>query len=166
MPIWQLALQEPPLAGLGNQHLLAVPLLAFFASRQCSGAAIRAAMDWALAQTKRHQPVVSGFHSPLEQSVLKVLLQAGCPAVAVLARPVAEDRLPPDWAEPLAQDRMAVVGPATGRGRLTEALASQRNQWVAALAGDVVVAHASQGGQLAVQCQQWSAAGRRIRWLT
>ena len=60
-------------------------LTGFFSSRQCPGAAIRAAMDWALEQARSRQPVVSGFHSPLEQSVLTVLLQARCPVAPVLA---------------------------------------------------------------------------------
>ena len=145
--------------------MLSEPLTAFFASRQCPGVAIRAAMDWALEQARSRQPVVSGFHSPLEQSVLKVLLQARCPVVVVLARPVAGARLPPEWAEPLAQGRMAAVSAATHSGRLTEELAAQRNEWVAALASQIVVAHASPGGRLAGLCEAWSRSARPIRWL-
>ncbi len=152
-------------AGRGAQGLLSEPLTAFFASRQCPGAAIRAAMAWALDQARSRQPVVSGFHSPLEQSVLTVLLQARCPVAAVLARPVAGARLPPEWAEPLAQGRMAVVSAAARSGRLTEALAAQRNEWVAALASQIVVAHASPGGRLAALCEGWSSAGRSVRQL-
>ncbi len=109
--------------------------------------------------------MVSGFHSPLEQSVLTVLLQARCPVVAVLARPVSGARLPPEWAEPLAQGRMAVLSAATQNSRLTEALAAQRNEWVAALAQQIVVAHASPGGRLGALCDGWSRAGRSIQWL-
>lgn len=36
--------------GIGNASLLDQPLTAFFASRQCSGAAICAAMAWAVEQ--------------------------------------------------------------------------------------------------------------------
>lgn len=89
-PCWQRSLQSTLLLGVGEQRLLDQELMAFFASRQCSGAAIRLAMDWALAQAAKKQAVVSGFHSPLEQSVLKVLLQAKSPVLAVLARPVSE----------------------------------------------------------------------------
>ena len=152
--------------GRGAIGLLGAPLTAFFSSRQCSGTAIRAAMDWALTQAHSRQPVVSGFHAPLEQSVLKVLLQARCPAVVVLARPVAGARLPPEWAEPLADGRMAVLSAATHAGRLTEELAAHRNACVAQLASQIVVAHASAGGRLALLCDGWSAAGRSIRRLT
>lgn len=165
MQTWCITQREKTWTGQGNQTLLNGPLTAFFSSRQCPGAAIRAAMDWALEQARTHQPVVSGFHSPLEQSVLTVLLQARCPLVAVLARPVAGARLPPEWSEPLAQGRMAVVSAAARSGRLTEALAAQRNEWVAALARQIVVAHASPGGRLAVFCDEWTRAGRSVQRL-
>lgn len=165
MQIWSVTQQEKTWAGQGSQVLLSEPLTAFFSSRQCPGAAIRAAMDWALERARGGQPVVSGFHSPLEQSVLTVLLQARCPVVAVLARPVAGARLPSEWAEPLAQGRMAVVSVATRSGRLTEAQAAQRNESVAMLARQIVVAHASPGGRLAALCDDWSRAGRSVRLL-
>lgn len=165
MQTWSVTLQEKTWAGQGSQALLSEPLTAFFSSRQCPGAAIRAAMDWALEQARGRQPVVSGFHSPLEQSVLAVLLQARSPVVAVLARPVAGARLPPEWAEPLAQGRMAVVSAVTRSGRLTEELAAQRNEWVASLARQIVVAHASPGGRLAALCDEWTRAGRAVRRL-
>ena len=71
---WQTSLNSLSLTGVGNQALLATPMMAFFASRQCPGTAIRAAMDWALHQAREKNVVVSGFHSPLEQSALKVLI--------------------------------------------------------------------------------------------
>lgn len=162
MQVWQITQREMLWTGQGNQALLDKPLTAFFSSRQCPGAAIRAAMDWALEQARRRQPVVSGFHSPLEQSVLKVLLQARCPVVAVLARPVAGARLPPEWAEPLAQERMTVVSAAASTTRLTGERAVERNQLAARLAIDIVVAHASPSGQLSACCDQWRLEGRMV----
>lgn len=79
--------------GAGNKALLDHPLTAFFASRQCSGAAIRAAMDWAIRQARDRAPIVSGFYSPLEQSVLNVMLAADAPVVMVIARPIRSARL-------------------------------------------------------------------------
>ena len=40
------------LQGVDARALMKAPMTVFFASRQCPGAAIRAAMDWALAQAK------------------------------------------------------------------------------------------------------------------
>ena len=162
MEIWQKTHAKHSLTGTGNPSLLDLPMTAFFASRQCPGTAIRAAMDWALEQARAKAVVVSGFHSPLEQSVLKVLIQARSPVVAVLARPVEGAKLPPDWAEPLAQGHMAAVSVAMDATRLTEGAATARNMVVAHLASCIVVAHASSGGTLEGLCAQWRADDREV----
>jgi hypothetical protein len=64
---------------VGGVALLEQPLTAFFASRRCSGQAIRAAMDWAVKQARNKTPLMGGFHSPLEQSVLEIMLVAHAP---------------------------------------------------------------------------------------
>ena len=157
--------QGSQLTGQGNQVLLALPMTAFFASRQCPGTAIRAAMDWALQQARAKRAVVSGFHSPLEQSVLKILMAAGSPAVVVLARPVARAKLPPEWTAPLAQGHMVVVSGVTTVGRLTQQQATQRNALVARLAHKIIVAHASPAGSLAAQLAPWRLDGHPVELL-
>ncbi len=164
--IWHVQLGADVLSGYGGKDVLSGPLWAFFASRQCSGMAIRLAMDWALAQAAKKQAVVSGFHSPLEQSVLTVLLQAKSPVVAVLARPVSEAKLPGDWLEAVQAGRMAVVSREKNAGRLTVAQAALRNDIAAGLAQKIVIAHASPGGQLERSCELWSQAGWPIERLT
>lgn len=153
------------LVGCGNRDLLDGALIAFFASRQCPGSAIRAAMDWALQQARARQVVISGFHSPLEQSVLKVLIAADSPAVVVLARPLQGAKLSPEWAEPLVQGRMTVLSGVTTAGRLTQQRADERNAYVAKLAKKIVVAHASPGGSLGEQLRQWRLDGRQVEVL-
>ena len=165
MKNWHATHQDLPVTGVGCESLLAQPMTAFFASRQCPGVAIRAAMDWVLQQAKARQVVVSGFHSPLEQSALTVLLQARSPVVAVLARPVSSAKLPPAWAEPLAQGRMAVVSSVNTLTRLTSEAAALRNAQVAQLATSIVVAHASPGGSLAALVAQWLQEERRVTML-
>lgn len=150
------------LTGLGCQELLTLPMTAFFASRQCPGTAIRLAMDWALQQAQAKNVVISGFHSPLEQSLLKVLIEAHSPVVVVLARPIEGARLPPEWIERLEQGLMTVVSAITSIARLTGELAAERNNLVSQLATQTVVAHASIGGALEGLCTQWQAQGRQI----
>lgn len=119
-------------------------------------------MDWALKQAQARNVVVSGFHSPLEQSVLKVLIAAQSPVAVVLARPVQGAKLPPEWVEPLAQGHMAVVSQAAAVRRLTGKGAIQRNVLAAQLADGIVVAHASAGGSLAGLVAEWQAQGRAV----
>ncbi len=166
IPWKQHQLQGTLLLGVGDQRLLEQELTAFFASRQCTGTAIRLAMDWALAQAAKKQAVVSGFHSPLEQSVLTVLLQAKSPVVAVLARPVSEAKLPGDWLEAVQAGQMVVVSREKNAGRLTKTQATLRNDIAAGLAQKIVIAHASPGGQLERSCELWSQAGWPIERLT
>lgn len=162
---WQAIAGGRHLVGRGQQTLLAAPMSGFFASRQCPGIAIRAAMDWAVAQAKARQVVVSGFHSSLEQSVLDVLLASRAPTVIVLARDATSARFPLAWRGALEQGTLAVVSATAGAPRLTAELAAQRNELVAGLARCCVVAHAAQGGMLASQVSQWQSAGRLVEWL-
>jgi predicted Rossmann fold nucleotide-binding protein DprA/Smf involved in DNA uptake len=156
MQTWQKAHAKHSLTGTGNANLLDLAMTAFFASRQCPGAAIRAAMDWALQQAKAKAVVISGFHSPLEQSALKVLIQARSPVVVVLARPVGGAKLPPEWGEPLRLGLMTVVSASLTTTRLTNEVAMARNNLAAQLATTILVAHASPGGGLAGLVAQWT----------
>lgn len=150
------------LQGVGEQALMKASLTAFFASRQCPGSAIRAAMDWALEQARARQAIISGFHSPLEQSVLQVLLQARSPVVVVLARPVADAKLSTDWKAAILEGRMAVVSACSETKRLTSEHAIQRNELAAQLADAIFIAHASAGGVLAGQASTWASRGFQV----
>ena len=150
------------LTGVGRQSLLDLTMTAFFASRQCPGSAIRAAMEWALQQARVKNVIVSGFHSPLEQSVLKVLMQAHSPVVLVLARPVASAKLTSECLAALgesdSESNIAVVSVNVKRQRLTSSIAVQRNSIAAELASAIVVAHASPSGELFKQCETWTSS--------
>ena len=137
-------------------------MTAFFASRQCPGRAIRAATGWALQQARDHRTVVGGFHSPLEQSVLRLLLESNGTAVVVLARSVAAATLASAWRAALSAERMAVVSLSTSAQRLTEQGAEARNDLAARLADRIAIAHTSPGGRLSQQCDRWRAAGMDV----
>lgn len=161
-PIWTFERAQRHWTGLGARQLLDQPLTAFFASRQCPGAAIRAAMDWALEQAGARRIVVGGFHSPLEQSVLRLLLEACSPVVVVLARPVSDAHLKPEWETAIARSCMAVVSSSTQAKRLTSEEALQRNELAARLAGRIVIAYANAGGGLARQSETWASQGLQV----
>lgn len=161
---WQALLCEHTLTVIGKADLLERPLTAFFASRQCPGTAIRAAMDWALAQAKSKRVVISGFHSPLERSVLEVLLTAHAPAIVVLARDAATATLAPAWIDAIRQGCL-VVASAVHEGvsqRLTTDISTERNDLVAAIAQHIVVAHAAPSGNLEARLEAWRATGHDL----
>jgi predicted Rossmann fold nucleotide-binding protein DprA/Smf involved in DNA uptake len=143
------------LTGVGRQSLLDLPMTAFFASRQCPGSAIRATMEWALQQARVKNVVISGFHSPLEQSVLKVLMQAHSSVVLVLARPVTSAKLTSECLAAISESNMAIVSVCVKMQRLTSALATQRNELAAAFASHIIVGYKDPNGELARQCTVW-----------
>ncbi|MCM2357836.1 MAG: hypothetical protein NDI77_06785 [Geobacteraceae bacterium] len=146
--------------------MLDKPLTAFFASRQCSGAAIRAAMAWAIEQARSKSPVISGFHSPLEQSVLEVMLTAGAPCVMVIARKLEQAQLPPAWLHAVREGATAVVSMDNTTRRLTTELAARRNDWVAERAARIVVAQASAEGNLMRRAMRWGSDGQLVNYLS
>lgn len=108
---------------------------------------------------------MGGFHSPLEQSVLQLLMQAHNPAVAVLARPVAGAKLLPAWQAAIEAGHLAVVSAATEPARLTGEQAARRNDLVAQLSDSIVIAYASAGGGLSEQSAAWLEQGQLVEWL-
>ena len=94
--------------------------------------------------------------------MLRLLLEAHSPVVAVLARPVADARLKPDWETAITEGRMAVVSSSTEAKRLTSEEALQRNELAAQLAQRIVIAYASTGGSLARQSETWANRGLQV----
>lgn len=163
LSLWRLDTHLSGLTGLGNAALLDGPLTAFFASRTCPGSAIRAAMDWAVAEARSGRTIISGFHSPLERSVLEVLLGAHGKAVIALARDVRKARLPSAWRQAALRNGIAIVSVDQGARHLTEELARSRNDWVAQLAQNIVIAHAQPGGTLARDAERWIGKGHQVK---
>ena len=135
---------------MGNLALLDEPLLGLLASRECPGRVLLETLDRVPEWVKAGRVIVSGFHSPLEQQVLRSLLRRNGRAVKVLARGMSEYRPLSEEREPLAAGRMLVITacPPEVR-RTTRETALARNRLVIALATDIVVPHVAAGSPLA-----------------
>ena len=70
----------------GNKDLLNRELVAFFASRTAPSEALDLAKRWAHEIAQADKIVISGFHSPIERTVLDILLSCGCSVVVALGR--------------------------------------------------------------------------------
>ena len=138
------------LIGIGNSALLAEPLLGFIASRQCPGHVFIETLERVPQWAKAGRVLVSGFHSPLEQQVLRSLLRHQGRAVKVLARGMTDYRPQPEECEPLATGRMLVITacPPDVR-RTTRDTALARNRLVLALASETVASCVAAGSPLA-----------------
>lgn len=138
------------LTGLGDWAILRQsPVTAFFSSNRSPSHAVIAALDWAHAAVKTRRIVISGFHSPLEQSVLKILLHGDQSVIWVMARNLEQARLPLTIRQRIGAGRLLVISAINHTQRLTAETAYRRNMIAAMLADEVMVAHARPGGATA-----------------
>ncbi|MBM3882147.1 MAG: DNA-binding protein [Verrucomicrobia bacterium] len=154
------------LSALGHLDLLEHRLLALLSSVHCPGRVVQAA--YAFAQRLRYegQTVIGGFHSPMEQECLRILLSSPHGVVLCPARGLEDLRLRPEWRRALSEQRLLLLSPfAPLCSRATAQLASERNRFVAALADEVVIAHVTPGGQMERLLREVSAWGKPCRRL-
>ena len=149
-----------------NLSILEQPLLAFFCSNKCPGDVILRTYDLIRAWRDSGINVVSGFHSPLEKDCLELLLRGAQPIVICPARGIDNMRIPTTWRGALADGRLLIVSPfGTKQRRMTSELAEKRNRFVAALAQDIIIAHASPESRTERFCFELMADGLKLRIL-
>lgn len=135
------------LTTLGNLDLLALPKTGLFCSARCPGHVILSAYDQAARWRDAGRCIISGFHSPVEQECLRILLRGTPPIILCPARALPQ-RIPAEWETPLAEGRLLILsGFAAAEKRVTTELAIRRNALAAALADEVCFAHITPGGQ-------------------
>lgn len=138
----------PELTFLGNLDLLALLKTALFCSAHCPGSVILPTYDQTAKWRDTGRCVISSFHSPVEKECLQILLRGDAPVILCPARGMLE-RLPAQWAIAVASGRMLILSAfAATVTRITAELAARRNKFVAALADEIYIAHATPGGQL------------------
>jgi len=149
----------PELTVLGNLELLALPKTALFCSEKCPGGVILPTYDQAAKWRDTGRCVISGFHSPVEKECLQILLRGDAPVILCPARAMLE-RLPAQWAIAAAGGRLLILSPFTAKeNRVTTDLARRRNEFVAAMADEAYIAHATSGGQLENLARKLAAWG-------
>ena len=132
--------------------------LALLSSTKAPAGVLLAVHDLA-RQWRRHGPIIiSGFHAPVENEALSVLLRGDWPLVLVLARGLYR-RLPAHLHSALEDGRLLILSPFNESvRRAAAATAVTRNRFVAALADIVLIAHAQPGSkteQLAREVVGW-----------
>lgn len=156
---------ESTLHVIGDAAILKRPKVALFSSVRCPGGVILDTYD--LAKRFRDEGIilVSGFHSPLEQECLRVLLHSPHPIIWCLARGMLRQipAQPIDCRAAVAEGRLILVSPFPDTVRhATAKTAADRNRLVAAMASAIVVAHAAPGSKIEAFSRELLAAGRPL----
>lgn len=148
------------LSVLGPVDGLSLPMTAFLCSKETPGSTILRAFDQAAAWRDAGTCVVSGFHSPMEQECLEILLRGKQPVIWMLARALTRPRLSASQRKAFEDGRLTIVS-AFGEGetRTTADLAQKRNRFAAAMSEEVCFAHIRAGGSLEALFKELAAWG-------
>ena len=156
---------KPAIQIAGDAEILGRPKVALFCSVKCPGKLILETYDLAKRFRNEGILVISGFHSPMEQECLRILLRSPHPVIWCLARGMYR-RLPTapiDCRPAVDSGRLVMVSPFPEQVRhITAETAMTRNRLVAEMADAVVVAHATRGGKMETLCRETLAAGKPL----
>ncbi|TRZ90745.1 MAG: hypothetical protein D4R84_15670 [Rhodocyclaceae bacterium] len=138
------------LTAIGPVALLLHHRTALFCSAHTPGDAILRAHDAARRMRDEGVTVISGFHSPIEQECLRILLRGKQPIIVCPARAIETMRIPSECRAAFDAGRLLFLSPfATEPRRVTKESAARRNELVAALADAAYIPHVSPSGQTA-----------------
>ena len=150
---------------IGDAAILQQPKIALFCSVKCPGRIILQTYDLAKRFREEGKLVISGFHSPMEQECLRILLRAPRPVIWCLARGLYKKlpMYPVDCRTAVEAGQLVIVSAFPEKVRyVTAKTAVARNQLVAALAESVVVAYAASGGKTEALCKEVVASGKQL----
>jgi len=146
---------EKNLQAVGNLRIADRKKLALFCSKKCPGTLIIRTHDLAHTLRNAGATVIGGFHSPVEEECLNVLLNGTQPLIVCPTRALEGMRVPAAWQKPIEQGRLLLLSPFEKKHRrATAALAQKRNEFVAALADGVFVAYAAPGSVTESFCRK------------
>ena len=147
---------------LGSQACLTRPTLALLSSANAPASILLAVHDLAQGWRRQGPLIMSGFQSPVENEALSVLLRGPRPVVIWLGRGPLQ-RLPADYEQPLAEQRLLLIAPFGAHvKRATAETALIRNRLLAQAADALLVAHAEPGGKTEQLAAEMIAAGKAL----
>ena len=150
------------ITALGNLDILQrkgtahrAPTLALFCSVKCPGNLILQTYDLVQNLRQAGVPVIGGFHSPMERECLTILLRGTQPIIVCPARSITGMRLRSEYTKPLDDGQLLLLSPFFKKQRRpTVQMALYRNQFVAALADEIFVAHAEPKSKTEQYCRE------------
>lgn len=149
----------------GDTSILDRCMVALLCSAKCPGKLILDTYDLAKQFRDQGVTVISGFHSPMEEECLRILLRSPHPVVWCLARGLFKriPSKPVDCRAAVTEGRLLIVSPFKDNVRhVTAKTAIARNRIVADLAAAVVVAHAAPGSKIEALAIELLAAGKPL----
>ncbi len=153
----------PILSAIGNLDLLSQNPIALFCSTKCPGDLILKTYDLAQSWRAASRLVISGFHTPIEQDCLNILLRGSQPIIHCPARSLHTLRLSPQQQQAIADHRLLLLSPfQASHSRATAALAEKRNAMIGAIAHTIVIAYAAPNSKTLALANRLIEAGKSV----
>lgn len=153
----------PTLTAIGNLNLLQIPTIALFCSIKCPGELILKTYDLAQALRDQGIPIISGFHTPIEQDCLKILLRGSQPIIHCPARSIHNMRFSPEQEQAIGDDRLLLISPFNASySRATAELAGKRNDMIGTIAHTVFIAYAAPNSKTLALAQSLIKIGKSV----
>jgi predicted Rossmann fold nucleotide-binding protein DprA/Smf involved in DNA uptake len=153
----------PTLSAIGNLDLISQNAIALFCSSQCPSDLILKTYDLTRALRDAKKLVISGFHTPVEQDCLKILLRGTQPLIHCPARSIHTLRLAPEQKQAIRESRLLLISPFNASyPRITAALAEKRNQMIGAIADTFFIAYAAPNSKTLTFSQGLIKAGKTV----
>ncbi len=149
-PVQTVEIQGHEFRLIGNTSLLNRVLTGFLCSRQCPAATILEAYETCKAWAgDSSRTIISGFHSPMEQECLNLLIQGHANIIHFPAREIESLRIRKEWRPALDNNRMLIIALALFKNRrMSQVQTRQRNEAIAELADSLYIPYATEGSQL------------------
>jgi predicted Rossmann fold nucleotide-binding protein DprA/Smf involved in DNA uptake len=153
----------PILTAIGDISLLQKPAIALFCSKQCPGDLILTTYDLAQSLRGAAIPIISGFHTPIEQDCLNILLRGTQPIIHCPARSIHNIRLSSEQKQAIDEHRLLLISPfSASYPRVTAELAEKRTEMIGAIAHTIFIAYAAPNSKTLAFAQRLISAGKPI----
>jgi predicted Rossmann fold nucleotide-binding protein DprA/Smf involved in DNA uptake len=151
------------ITAIGNTDILQNKTLAVFSSVKCPGKIILETYDLMRKLRDEGVTVISGFHSPMEQECLNILLRGRQPIIICPARSIEGMRIKKEFRQPIEAGRLLILSPFEKRHNRISARRSEiRNHLAAALADEILVPYADPGGKIEALCKELLRKDRTV----
>ncbi|GBD95744.1 MAG TPA: hypothetical protein ENG83_04480 [Nitrospirae bacterium] len=148
---------------IGNPDILQNKTLAIFNSIKCPGKIIIKTYEYIRQLRESNITVIGGFHSPLEQECLNILLKGKQPVILCPARSIETMRIKKEFKKPIDEGGFLILSPFSfNHNRISSGRADKRNHFAAAIADKIVIPYAAPGSKTESLCNEWIKKGKTV----
>jgi predicted Rossmann fold nucleotide-binding protein DprA/Smf involved in DNA uptake len=143
------------IAAIGNIDILQNKTLAVFSSSKCPGKVILQTYDLMKNIREAGITVISGFHSPMENECMNILLKGKQPIIFCPARSIQEMRIKPEYKKPLEDGRLLIISPFTEKAKRISAENSlERNRFISAIGDSIFISYSAPNSKTEQLCKE------------